>query len=432
MDDKKHHRRRIVFFGHFGAGNFGNEGTLEAMLWNVRRMVPAAEVLCVATYPEQVVADYGIPGMRVSEALVKPWNVRNPLSRLARKLFVGVPSELYRWLRAIATLWHARLFMVVGTGLLNDAFSLGGWGPYSVFKWTVSAKICRCKILFVSAGAGPLDRPIARFFVKAALSLADFRSYRDETTLSYLKSIGFRAAGDRVYPDLAFSLPSEALLQPPVCYGRHPVAGLGLMALNGMYGNDKPTNQQYSVYLENLVGFAKWLLDRDYNIRLLIGDISDEPAVREIKSLLKSHAVPQDRVIDEPITSTGELLRQLAGTDFVVATRFHNVLFSLLLNKPTISISFHHKCSSLMRQMGMAEYTQDINALNCETLIQQFCRLQQNQGLIRQMLEGKVAGCREALDEQYSTILRTIWPGEDRIAQAATEIEHQPKTRALS
>ena len=45
---------------------------------------------------------------------------------------------------------------------------------------------------------------------------------------------------------------------------------------------------------------------------------------------------------------------------------------SLLLSKPVIAISFHHKCSSLMSDMGLSEYCHDINQMNADTLIEQF------------------------------------------------------------
>ena len=75
---------------------------------------------------------------------------------------------------------------------------------------------------------------------------------------------------------------------------------------------------------------------------------------------------------DHPIGSVHELLSQLSATDLVIATRFHNVLMSLLLGKPVVAISFHHKCSSLMSDMGLSEYCHDINQMNADTLIEQF------------------------------------------------------------
>lgn len=406
MPKSKHKQPRIVFFGHFGAGNFGNEATLQAILLNIGRFIPGAELMCVTSFPVKVAQEYGIAAIPISEVVVKPWNLRNPVVRFGRKLLVGIPSEISRWFGVFKTLWNASMFIIVGTGLLTDSFSLGGWGPYSVFKWSLVAKLCRCKILFVSAGAGPLDRAIGRFLTKSALSLADFRSYRDQATLEYLKGIGFRRYNDRVFPDLAFSLPPAVLPDVRPNNGRRRVVGLGLMDFGGLYGIEKTTRAQYSAYFETLAGFVKWLLDRDYDVRILIGALSDEPAVREFKFLLKRRSVPEDQVIVDPISSTKDLLYQLAATDFIVATRFHNVVLALFLDKPCISISFHHKCSSLMQQMGLGEYCQDIQRLNAEKLMEQFGQLERNSESVKQTIRAKVADCRKALDEQYGLIFK--------------------------
>ena len=104
--------------------------------------------------------------------------------------------------------------------------------------------------------------------------------------------------------------------------------------------------------------FANWLLLQGYDIRLLIGDACDDQRVtQEFKLLLRTQvaAYDDDRIVDEPAHSTEQLLSQIAATDIVVATRFHNILLALLLNKPVVAISFHHKCASLMEQMGLSD-----------------------------------------------------------------------------
>ena len=121
---------------------------------------------------------------------------------------VGVPSELWRWVNSIRTLWGTDALVVPGTGLLR-MLSLSTAGVHDLFRWSIAARLCRCKILFVSVGAGPLYSRAGRFFVKTALSKADFRSYRDESSLRYLEGISFRAGNDPVYPDLSFSLPES-------------------------------------------------------------------------------------------------------------------------------------------------------------------------------------------------------------------------------
>jgi polysaccharide pyruvyl transferase WcaK-like protein len=403
---------RIVLFGHFGAGNLGNEITLQAMLNQLRQLAPNAEFTCVCSGPDIVAATHNINAVPSRDILVGPWPHRDILVRMARKLFVGIPSEVYRWLKGVKTMWRTDALVVPGTGLLTDAYTLLNWGPYDLFRWSVTAKLCRCKLLFVSVGAGPIYGRLGRLFVKTALSLADYRSYRDQSSLQYLKSIGFRAENDLVYPDLAFSLPSAEMPRSRDSRGRRSVVGIGLMEYAGKYSVERPADTTYAAYLESVLEFVKWLLAHEYDVRLVIGDFVDARVAREFRLLLRQRLVDHDegRIVDEPAASIEELLKQLAETDLVVATRFHNVLLSFLLNKPVVAISFHHKCSSLMQQMGMAEYCQDINSLNAAGLIEQFGQLQKNAGCVKRIIRERVRTCQDSLDEQYAIMLGKICP----------------------
>jgi polysaccharide pyruvyl transferase WcaK-like protein len=427
-------QQKIAFFGAFGQGNFGNDSTLQAMLYYLRRLAPDVEFNCICTGPETVATTFGITAVPSRPVVVKPWAVRAPLARLARRLFVRGPSEPYRWLKGVKTLWGTEALIIPGTGLLTDAYGLFHWGPYDMFRWSVTAKLCRCKLFFVSVGAGPVYSRIGRFFVKAALSLADFRSYRDESTVQYLKGVGFQAGSDPVYPDLAFSLPESLIPRGHHSEGGRLVVGLGLMGHAGRYSVERPTSAIYAAYLETLVEFVKWLLAHEFNVRLLNADLGDIPAAREFRSLLKERVATREegRIIDEPAASAEDLLAQLVATDLVVATRFHNVLLALLLNKPVLAISFHHKCSSLMNQMGLSEYCQDINRLNSARLVEQFRQLHQNAGGVKRMIREKVAACRDALDEQYGIIFGDICPDRRQVSLPAKEIEHNPNQGVLS
>lgn len=399
---------RIAFFGNFGGGNFGNESTLQAILYHCGRMVQGSEATCICTGPERVAEDYHIRAVDISSVVVKQWSLRNPLVKVVRKVLIGVPSELFRWFRGIVALKGASALIIPGTGLLTDAFGATNWGPYGVFKWSVIAKLCRCKLLFVSVGAGPLYSTTSKLLVRSALGLADFRSYRDESTKEYLRGIGLRTNHDSVYPDLAFSLP-ETLM--PVCNNqqrRRPMVGVGLMEYAGRYSGDRPGDAVYQRYLETLATFVCWLLDHQYDIRLLTGDVADNAVTREFREVLKKRAGIYDetRVIDEPVASVPGLLSQLATVEFVVATRFHNVLLALLLNKPVIAISFHHKCASLMKSMGLLEYCQDISGLDSDRLAEQFRQLERNAGNLRSIIKQRSMECRTALEGQYDRIFQ--------------------------
>ena len=405
MKQREGKAKEIAFFGHFDSTNFGNEGTLQAILYNLRRLQPDAEVICISTGPEAVTATHHIEAAAVADKFFASWAP----SRL-RKLCIGLPSQLYQWAKCFMRLRHTDMLVIPGTGLLTDAYGLFNEGPYNLFKWSLMAKLCGCKLLLVSIGAGPVYSVLGRWLVKSILGLADFRSYRDNSTLQYLVGIGFKSEHDRVYPDLAFSLPENVIPRRDRDTGQRPVVGLGVMGYAGKYSVANPTDKIYLTYLDNLATFVKWLLARGYDVSLLIGDVGDTQTKKNFRYLLRERisACDEKHIIDEPITSVESMLSQIAATDLVVATRFHNVLLSLFCNKPVISISFHHKCVSLMSAMGLSEYCLDINDLNADQLVASFCDLEANSGKIKSIIGRKVREFRAALDEQYQIIFNEI------------------------
>jgi polysaccharide pyruvyl transferase WcaK-like protein len=414
LKERERKRKKIAFFGHFDSTNFGNESTLQTILYHLRCYQSDAEITCISTGPDATVVTHQIEAIPISEKFVKSWSPQNPLLRKVRRVFIGIPSELIRWVKGLMRLRRTDMLIIPGTGLLTDAYGLGNWGPYNIFKWSLMAKVCRCKLLFVSVGAGPIYSALGRYFVKSALSLADFRSYRDNSTRQYLNGIGFREDNDRVYPDLVFSLPETVIPHQNTKKNYRTVVGLGLMYYDEKYSTPGPSNQIYLAYLENLASVVRWLLARQNDVRLLIGDRGDLRTTKRFRGLLKEYLSPmcdEPQLIDEPIFSVEDLLSQIVATDIVIATRFHNVLLALLCEKPVISISFHPKCESLMSAMGLSAYCLDLNALKVDRLVEKFCDLEANAPKLKPLIRKKVREFRNALDEQYRFIFNDTWPG---------------------
>ena len=135
--------KKISLFGHFGQNNFGNDSTLQTILYHLRRFLPDAEVTCICTAPEITAKTYSIAAVPIHGVVIEPWNLRSPVAKLLRKICVGIPSEIYRWLEALTTLSDCDMLIIPGTGLLTDAYGVLRWGPYNLFKWTLSAKHAR-------------------------------------------------------------------------------------------------------------------------------------------------------------------------------------------------------------------------------------------------------------------------------------------------
>jgi polysaccharide pyruvyl transferase WcaK-like protein len=268
----------------------------------------------------------------------------------------------------------------------------------------VLAKMRGCKLLFVSVGVGPLNGRLGRFFAKMALGLADFRSYRDVSSLEYLKSIGFNVSNDHVYPDLVFSLPT--VLIPRESREGRPIVGLGLMHHDGMYGDIAHDDEIYDKYTDILLKLATWLLDRGYDLKLLIGELRDPVSEFTKRLNEKLPGLESTRILHTPVTSVEALMAQFADTDYVVVTRFHNIVFALLNDKPVVSISFHSKCASLMRDMGLLEYCLQIDHLERDQLIGKVLCAENKGREMSALIENRKMEFRLSLDKQYLLIAR--------------------------
>jgi polysaccharide pyruvyl transferase WcaK-like protein len=398
---------RIAFFGNFGTQNLGNEYTLKSIIHNVRRRLPEAELSCICTDPEDASVRHGLPALRISYRFSREFLSRSrrsaghPVLRILRRLLVRMPREFLELLRAYRTLKGVSTVVMTGTGMLSDF----GIGPldlhYEILKWSVLAKLRGAKLMFVSVGVGPLAEPVSRWIVKRALRLADYRSYRDPHSKAYLQGIGFDSSMDRVYPDLAFSLPPQIRA---ASNGGGRVVGIGLMDYYGTRASRCSGEEACLAYINKMAKFVSWLLERGYQVHLLIGDVSyDQRSKADILKILRESGKGQRRgqVVDVPVTSVEQLVEAIARTDIVVGTRFHTVLLSLMLQKPVLALSYHQKTTSLMDAMRLSQYCHDVDGGEDSRLIEQFIELEGNRSAIARSIAEKTADCGRALEEQY-------------------------------
>jgi polysaccharide pyruvyl transferase WcaK-like protein len=350
-------------FGLFGAGNLGNEGSLDAMLGLLREASPSDRIVCICARPDVVRRDHGvdaIPRFR--------WSGCEGHGRggaLLRKAAGKVLAPLH-------ALLHARRFkllIVPGTGILDD-FSIGPLHmPYDILVWVAAARLCRAKVAFVSVGAGPIVHPISRWLMKSAARLADYRSYRDVTSKEFMESLGLDVSRDAVYPDLAFRLPAPRGAAPPAPPVR---VAVGVMRFYNWRQDASAGLPAYRSYIDKLATFIRWLLAQECRVRLVIGEDSDLGAVEDVRAALGERA---GAVAFAPAYTLDDVMVQMSDAHVVVATRFHNVICALKLDKPTISIGYAKKNDVLLESMGLGDCTQRIDTLDVERLQAQFARL---------------------------------------------------------
>jgi polysaccharide pyruvyl transferase WcaK-like protein len=297
------------------------------------------------------------------------------------------------------------MLIVPGTQVVSD-YNTGPWSwPYDIFVWSLLAKICRVKLLFVCVGIGPVFHPISRWFIKSALRMADGRSYREHASKTYLESLGFFPNGDRVYPDLVFSLPEREVSAWRPATSRNGVVGVAVKDYAGA-GTEAQED-----YLERMSRLVTWLREHGHTVRVLIGDVLYDSGVWEqfVKRLECARTGPgYGRLVAQRILTAEDLLAQLRDCDLVISPRLHNLILSVMLHRPVIALSDHPKLDSLMTELGLAEWCVSLRRLDVDLVQRKFLELEAKREQFRFQAARRAADCREALKDQYRAIVAAL------------------------
>ena len=391
---------RIGLFGLFGTGNSGNEGSLEAMLRFVREVRPDAEITCICS-AHRGAADRVARALQVATTPLGLPELGDGLLRTIDRLLLTLPRRVASLVHAARRARRLDALIIPGTGILDD-FGGSPFGmPMALLAWCSVARVRGACIAFVSIGAGPIHHPLSRWLMRTAVAMADYRSYRDTVSKTYMESIGFDTGADAVYPDIAFKLPSPPPRREQRADGRL-VVGVGVMTYLGWRNDAVRGAPIYQTYLEKLTSFALWLLDQGHAVRILMGDTNDQRAVNDLLANLAAARpdLPDDRVQFEPMSSLHDLMRQISATDVVVATRYHNIVCALKLGKPAISIGYADKNDVLMAEMGLDGFCQHVERLDLDRLIEQFGQLVADRARYEISIDKAYQACRARLDRQ--------------------------------
>jgi len=390
---------RVGLFGLLGSGNIGNDVSMESVLRYLRADHPDAIVDAMCKGPATVTERYDVPAIPMNWYQEYEQRASGVTAVVLKALGKGVDVfRTARWVR------QHDVVIVPGMGVLEASLPLPPWGmPYAMFLISASGRLFGTKVALVSVGANAINKWLTRRLFDSAARLAFYRSYRDVGSREAMRQRGLDVTRDRVYPDLAFAIPT------PHGTAADPLTvGVGVMDYHG--GNDDrgQAAEIYASYIESIKLFVRWLVDSGRVVRLFIGDTnnSDEAVLQEILSDLRANRPDLDpaQVIAEPVSSFADLIQAMAPAGIIVATRFHNVICALMLAKPTISLGYAPKFTSLMTEMGLSDFCQPTKSLNVERLIEQFTELEKRQAELQQTIRDRNAEYVRLLDQQFAQL----------------------------
>jgi len=422
----------IALLTPYDGGNLGDAAIQDALIANLRALDANVQLYGITLNPVRTSARHHIPCFPLavisrpyyqpapaaafapsSSGQVRARAKPNFVQRIKRKLLTITPFRQLRALlrevghiaRSYRFLRQVNVLAVAGGGQLDEEWG-GAWGhPYALFKWTTLARLAGASVVVLSVGACQIEGRLTRLFLRRALSLATYRSYRDEGSKQLALAITPLAEGP-VVPDIAFSLPvgqykpvPSASAFPlriafsPISYG-HP----------GLWPT--PNAPHYERYITELAAFASFLLQSGASIVLFSSSSPDELIFAELRKRLDSRLRQEDRarILTSEASSHGELLALFQSVDYVVSSRLHALLLSFLVHKPAIAISYDRKVTCLMEEMGQAAYCFDIKSVTSDNLREAFSEIQTNRQHISSKLSLVQRGYNSAVRSQYQVV----------------------------
>ena len=428
-------QKKIGLLTPYTGDNLGDGAIQEAVIQNIRKRWPDAKICGFTLYPERTEERHRIPcypiignslnyygpppcaadstGSQKGEGPVKP-NISMTVRRMIKRFrpvyrALKIIHESSRvFLKEIRHIVSSRgiikgfdILIVSGGGQLDDYWG-GPWGhPYALFKWGLLARMSGIDYVFLSVGVGSLDAKLSRLFIRTALKLSSYRSYRDQTSKDIIAGVG-PVRGDPVFPDLAFSYSLPKGERRAVTKRSKGVVGVSPITYLHPHRWPRADQAIYDGYMDRLVIFVSSLLREGYSIVFFSTDSPDRDATKDVIRILNDQVdfSLTDKIEEVPAFTVEDIFTYLQKVDYVVTSRLHGVLLSHLAGKPVLAISYDRKVDTYMEEMNQSEYCIDIHNFDESSLIKKFRLLEANAPDIQSLIERKVL--REQTRAGYS------------------------------
>ena len=424
---------KIGLLQHFGTGNLGDDAAVDAIMQHIKDRWPCAVFVGLSLYPADSERRHGIPCYPIRRGDFSPKHgqaavktslgkksigrgfkdkLKAALDRCHLLSLVRPPKRLFEELLFLVKSFRLAksldILVVCGGGQLLDDWG-GPWAfPYTLFKWALLAKLAGTKCYFVNLGAGPLNHPLSKWFVRRTLYSADYVTFRDDKSSALIHEIGFNGKAE-VIADSVYGLkvPNVGTHDRRVRNGNDLVIAISPMAYRDPRRYWDQDQAGYDRYINELADFCARLIGDRHRLRLFGSDvwfdsqanIDLEAAIKERLAIDTSHWLTR-----ESVKSIDELLSQLSEVDCLVTCKFHGVIFGQLLNVPILAIAHHSKVAKLMDDFRLAEYCVDIQTFNADVLTKMFERLVANIRNIKASVPEKVELYRRNLQTQFDNL----------------------------
>jgi colanic acid/amylovoran biosynthesis protein len=412
---------KILVTNIYSYENKGDAAIVLALVSEIRRVFPDAELTLLSTDVEHDTERYGAP---VSSSLM--WILFSSIKdlpllkrlyesvlRMFGLLFFLVACRLGarpRWLLRgelkdmVNRMNDADMIIACGGGYLCTADS----SPRSLLLLLgmclsfLTGHYLGKPVYLYSQSIGPVRDRLARALVKFSLNRVDLIEVREDISMRYVESLGIRKQFVRT-ADPAFLLK-----------GRHQPAPIKLEPAPLQVGLTVRKWFSSEERLMGYVGIIARLIDYlvvEYEARItyipqvIANGFGDDD--RLVAQKLQQEVTHKDRfaVLTDDLHPF-ELIDLCSQMDIFVGTRMHSNIFTLLSDVPVVAIKYEHKTQGIMDGLGVGDMTIDIEKISFEELKEKVDRV-------------------IAERDQFSQIIKRNMPSQIRLSRSAMELIKQ-------
>lgn len=281
----------------------------------------------------------------------------------------------------LKSLKEVNAFISGGGGLLQDKTSLKSLLYYTTL--INLSKIANKKTFIFAQGIGPLKKNISKKIVKHALTGVELITVRDEESKNLLLECGLKNE-IFVTSDLAFLYEFSTLPTLPI------EENYNVLQIKGNENID----------IEEIADIARFIHYKTHYETILVPFY---PAVD--LGLAKKINEKTKFPVFVPKTFE-EAFSVLNNAKFVVGTRYHSIVFSIMLKKPVLPIFYDDKVKNLSKFIGLTGIEiKDLTLSNFANVFTDFVKQQKE---ITSLIENKLPQLKENAKRNFEAFLKYL------------------------
>jgi polysaccharide pyruvyl transferase WcaK-like protein len=350
--DIKETKKTILLLGTHGQDNWGDEILLETFLKSLGSQ---------------------------NQYLINSYNPDQTLKRFSLDFNGDFDIQVFHTTKEILKLplriWKSDIVFFAGGSILKELYaSYGRWAYSTLFMIlgivTFANLIARKTIVTSNIGVGPVKTKFGKFLVKLILSQVNVISLRDEASKEIVLDSGISENRVIVVPDIVFIRDAKSFgINTPLEDNRlaNITSNKATLKIGLNLNKDIAKPEMWPSLLENVSKSLNRLKIemKSKGVSIEIVGIPMQIGFNNHHDLLILEQFSQNNPnlnikVECPDTSVS-LAKLIRSCDFIIAERLHAIIIATVLNTPSIPLMYDPKVESLVKYLGLDDFSINVN-----------------------------------------------------------------------